>query len=203
MHFSFFSPFCSYLVHFYQTRFNVTDSCLNFADSADESVFLHLSFHIFISSISIFLFLKKFSIWPCRLFTFSTGIFNVLVTHIWGLPWWLSGKASAFNARDTGSISGSGRSPGEGNGNPLQSSCLDNLMDGGLCLVGCGLSGLKSQTWLSEHEHRYFSVPLLGHLCIWISSLLCILLLHFFLHFVCIRLLFDWMLNFISRGWDR
>ena len=35
-------------------------------------------------------------------------------------------KTSAFNAGDLGSIPGSGRSPGEGNGNPLQSSCLEN-----------------------------------------------------------------------------
>ena len=40
------------------------------------------------------------------------------------------GKASAYNARDLGSIPGSGRSPGEGNGNPLQYSCLENPMDG-------------------------------------------------------------------------
>ena len=40
------------------------------------------------------------------------------------------GKASAFNAGDLGSIPGWGRSPGEGNGNPLQSSCLENPMDG-------------------------------------------------------------------------
>ena len=38
-------------------------------------------------------------------------------------------KESAANARDLGSISGSGRSPGEGNGNPLQYSCLENPMD--------------------------------------------------------------------------
>ena len=41
------------------------------------------------------------------------------------------GKASAYNAGDLGSIPGSGRSSGEGNGNPLQSSCLENPMDGG------------------------------------------------------------------------
>ena len=39
-------------------------------------------------------------------------------------------KASACNAGDPGSIPGSGRSPGEGNGNPLQYSCLENPMDG-------------------------------------------------------------------------
>ena len=41
------------------------------------------------------------------------------------------GKASADNAGDPGSILGLGRSPGEGNGNPLQYSCLENCMDGG------------------------------------------------------------------------
>ena len=38
-------------------------------------------------------------------------------------------KASACNAGDLGSIPGSGRSSGEGNGNPLQYSCLENPMD--------------------------------------------------------------------------
>ena len=40
-------------------------------------------------------------------------------------------KASAYNAGDLGSISGSGRSLGEGNGNPLQYSCLENSIDRG------------------------------------------------------------------------
>ena len=40
-------------------------------------------------------------------------------------------KASASNVGDPGSIPGLGRSPGEGDGNPLQYSCLKNPMDGG------------------------------------------------------------------------
>ena len=40
-------------------------------------------------------------------------------------------KASAWNAGDPGSIPGSGRCPGEGNGNPLQCFCLENPMEGG------------------------------------------------------------------------
>jgi len=40
-------------------------------------------------------------------------------------------KASAYNAGDPGSIPVLGRSPGEGNGNPLQDSCLENPMDRG------------------------------------------------------------------------
>ena len=48
-----------------------------------------------------------------------------------GLPGGLEDKASAFNAGDPGSIPGLGRSTGEGNGSPLQYSCLKNPMDGG------------------------------------------------------------------------
>ena len=46
-----------------------------------------------------------------------------------GFPGGSDGKASACNVGDLGSIPGSGRSPGEGNGNPLQYSCLENPMD--------------------------------------------------------------------------
>ena len=40
---------------------------------------------------------------------------------------------SAYNEGDPSSIPGSGRAPGEGNGNPLQYSCLENPVDGGAC----------------------------------------------------------------------
>ena len=46
------------------------------------------------------------------------------------VPGGSDGKASAYSVGDPGSIPGSGRS-GEGNGNPLQCSCLENPMDGG------------------------------------------------------------------------
>ena len=48
-----------------------------------------------------------------------------------GLPQWLSSKESAYNAGDTGLVPGSGGSPGGGDGNPLQYSCLENPMDRG------------------------------------------------------------------------
>ena len=48
-----------------------------------------------------------------------------------GFPGGSDGKASARKVGDPGLIPGSGRSPGEGNGNPLQYSCLENSMDGG------------------------------------------------------------------------
>ena len=48
-----------------------------------------------------------------------------------GFPSWLSGKESAYKAGDAGWVPGLGRSPGEGNGNPIQYSCLGNPMDRG------------------------------------------------------------------------
>ena len=51
--------------------------------------------------------------------------------HFCSFPGGLDGKASVYNAGDPGLIPGSGRSLGEGNGNPLQHSCLEDPMDGG------------------------------------------------------------------------
>ena len=51
--------------------------------------------------------------------------------------------ASAGDRRDAGSIPGLGTSPGEGNGNSLQYSCLENSMDRGSSLVGCSPWGCK------------------------------------------------------------
>ena len=48
---------------------------------------------------------------------------------MWGFPGGSDGKESACNEEDLGSIPRSGRSPGEGNGNPHQYSCLENPMD--------------------------------------------------------------------------
>ena len=55
--------------------------------------------------------------------------------HIFDFPGGLDNKESTYNAGDPGSSLGSGRSPGEGHGNPLQYSCLENPMDGGT--MGC------------------------------------------------------------------
>ena len=60
--------------------------------------------------------------------TYLPAIFSIYPAL--GFPGGLEVKASASNAGDPGSILGSGRSPGEGNGNPLQYSCLENPMEG-------------------------------------------------------------------------
>ena len=70
--------------------------------------------------------------------------------------------ASAYHAGDPGSIHGSGRFPGAGNGNPLQSSCLENLMDGGAWWATVhGVA--KSRTLLSDFT---FTVSLAGFLIV-------------------------------------
>ena len=63
-------------------------------------------------------------------------------------------KASACNAGDLGLIPGLGRSPGEGNGNPLQYSCLENPMDGGAWWATVhGVA--KSRTRLSDFTFTF------------------------------------------------
>ena len=49
----------------------------------------------------------------------------MLMHVLGGFPWWLNGKEYTCSAGDTGSIPGSGISPGEGNGNPFQYSCWE------------------------------------------------------------------------------
>ena len=69
--------------------------------------------------------------------------------HIKGFPDSSEVKASACSVGYLGSVPGLGRSPGEGNGNPLQYSCLENPMDGGAWRATVhGVA--KSQTWLSD-----------------------------------------------------
>ena len=59
------------------------------------------------------------------------GVAVISVSYKQGFPGGSDGKEPACNAGDLDLISGSGRSPGEGNGYPLQYSCLENSMDRG------------------------------------------------------------------------
>ena len=72
------------------------------------------------------------------------------ISYLWnmGFPGGAEVKASACNVGDLGSIPGSGRSPGEGNGNPLQYFCLENPMDGGAWWAR--VHGSQSRTRLSD-----------------------------------------------------
>ena len=65
-------------------------------------------------------------------FTVYTYIYYIIILE---LPCSSNGKEHACNTGNLGSNPGSGRSSGEGNGNPLQYSCLENPMDRGACQV--------------------------------------------------------------------
>ena len=68
-----------------------------------------------------------------------------------GFPGGSDRKESACNAGDLGLILGLGKSPGEGNGNPLQYSCLENPMDGGAWWAIYIVHGVtESRTQLSD-----------------------------------------------------
>ena len=67
------------------------------------------------------------------------------------------GKQSACNAGDTGSIPGSGRSPQEGNGSPLQYSCLENPMDRGFWQATVHGVRRVGHDWVTEPPPQYFN----------------------------------------------
>ena len=102
------------------------------------------------------------------------------------------GKASDCNVGDLGSIPGSGRSPGEGNGSPFQYSCLENSMDGGAWQATVhGLA--KSRTRLSSSIHSLNLGEMDGNIiyCSYAikknadSVILFLLFMHFFVNSQC------------------
>ena len=91
------------------------------------------------------------------------GILALENLHFYKSFSWLPGgsgvKASALNAGDLGSIPGSGRFPGEGNGNPLQYSCLENPLDGG----AGGLQSMgRKESHTTERLHFHFHLSWLS-----------------------------------------
>ena len=80
--------------------------------------------------LSLFKHINKF--YSLKTISIVFALIEITISIVFGLfPGGSDGKASACNAGDLGSIPGMGRSPGEGNGKPLQNSCLENPMDRG------------------------------------------------------------------------
>ena len=100
--------------------------------------------------------LEKWGDTSQRMKTSSYKMKNFQGSNVWhGLPCGSDSKASACNAGNPGSIPGSGRSPGEENGTPLQSSCLENSMDGRAWWAAVhGIT--KSQTQMSDFTFTFF-----------------------------------------------
>ena len=100
-------------------------------------------------------------------------MFGVFILQLgvaqFSFPGGSDGKASACNVGDPGLIPGLGRSPGEGNGNPLQYSFLENLMDGGARQAAVhGVT--KSQTRLSNFTFTFFQFAAVNRSCCCPSS---------------------------------
>ena len=79
--------------------------------------------------INILWFLNSYYKWLAIFYYF------LIIKILWGFPGCSDGEESVYNAGNLGLIPGSGRSPGEGNGSPLQYSCLENPMDRGAWLT--------------------------------------------------------------------
>ena len=77
------------------------------------------------------------------------------------LPWWLSGKESTCSVGDAGLIPLSGRSPGEGNGNLLQHSCLQDSVDRGASWATVQGVTRVTQDLVTKprQQHHYYSHP--------------------------------------------
>ena len=87
-----------------------------------------------------------------------------------GLPWWLSGKESVFQAGDVGLILGPRRFPGETNNNPLWYSCLGNPMDsGGWCAMVHGVTKVRQDLATKQQLHNTM-LNILSYASIYISS---------------------------------
>ena len=96
-------------------------------------------------------------------------LFPQIHTYMWGFPDATVVKnlpVNAGDARVVGSIPGLGRSPREGNGNPLQYSCLGNSMDRGAWRATVH-GATKSQAWLSTHTETY------THMCVCVCVCVC------------------------------
>ena len=87
---------------------------------------------------------------------FKSLLFEVILCSL-RLSWWLDSKESAWNAGDPGLIPGVGRSPGKGNDNPLQYSCLENPMD-----RGTWWTVFHGQSWIWLNKFRFQFCSLSG-----------------------------------------
>ena len=109
----------------------------------------------------------------CVCVCIHTHIYITLYTHNTHMVFPHSSvcKESAYNAGDLGSIPGLWRCPGEGNGNPLQYSCLENPMDREAWQLHCAW-GRKSRTWLSDFHftkiHIYIYIYIYTYIYIYI-----------------------------------
>ena len=121
------------LINIYINIFFTSDMLLIEENSLDLSLWELWKFLICFVTLSS---RKTVSVWVMYLLHYSPNKFAICQNYsssfpLSGFPGGSDSKVSVCNAGDPSSIPGSGRSPGEGNGNPLQYSCMENSMDWG------------------------------------------------------------------------
>ena len=121
---------------FYPLAYANPSSINDFSRSIFDRKTILLFFQIIFQLFSRFLLSGGHWIWFCKqkqsLVCSSRPLsLGIAFLSRMGFPGGSDATESAYNAGDLGLIPGSGRSPGEGNGNPLQYSCLENPMDAG------------------------------------------------------------------------
>ena len=133
-----FFPTSHYVTHFYSNKNeNTYNTCINI--------------------VYVNIFCKAYMI-------FNNSYIHIKCIYIHGVPCSSNSKESACYAGDQGSIPGSGRSSGEGNGNPLQCSCLGNPMDrGAWWATVCGVTELDRTEQLT---HTYTHIIYNIYICI-------------------------------------
>ena len=97
---------------------------------------------------------------------YSASNQECLFTHAYlscfGLPWWLRGKESTCQYRRQGFNPWSGRSPADGNGDPLQYSCLEDPTDRWTQLATVHCSHRVGRNLVTEHAHTHSTYYLFG-----------------------------------------
>ena len=133
------------------------EPCLpaSFPSSFSPFYILFLGRFLFLNTIPIIVLLKTVT-------KLHGWIFKTLSISFPCFPGGSEVKTSACNVGDLGLIPGSGRSPGEGNGNPLQYSCLEKPMDGGAWWATVH-SVAKSRTRLSNFTFTSFTFYIIMH----------------------------------------
>ena len=141
-------PFLSFIVPYFAWNGSLVSNFLKEISSLSHSIVFLYFLHWLLRKASYL-----------SLLFFGTLHSNGYIFPSLGLPWWLRCKASAYNEGDPGSIPGLGRSPGEGNGNPLQYSCLEKSHRQ-RSLVGYSPWGRKESD-MTERLHSLYIFPFL------------------------------------------
>ena len=142
-------PWMSYWTH----RYNHLLSEKGFQDSVVwGNAALYIPFRRLTAFNEVVRVLRSYAginLYLCFIWCFQIYLPHLRTGFCMGFPGGSDSKVSARNAGDPDSVSGLGRSPGEGNGNPVQYSCLENSSDRGAWLARVhGFA--ESRTWLSN-----------------------------------------------------